>query len=96
MFTQDPITLRWKPGGGFYQLRIRPSVTAPAMCEAYGPGLRGAITDVTTSIHIVAKDNLGNPRDETGAEQVGPLSRRTPRSPSRPPSSYLGSNGTLK
>lgn len=70
---QDAITLRWKPGGGFYQLRIRPSVTAPAMCEAYGPGLRGALVDVVTSINIVAKDNLGNPRDETGAEQASTL-----------------------
>lgn len=69
---QDPITLRWKQGGDFYKLRVRPSVTAPAMCEAYGPGLRGALVDVTTSINIVAKDNLGNPRDETGALQVRP------------------------
>ena len=68
--TQHPVTLVWQQTSDLYQLRIRPSVTDPNMCEAYGPGLRGARIGVLTSINIVAKDELGNKRDETGATQV--------------------------
>ena len=68
--TQHPVTLVWQQTSDLYQLRIKPSVTDPNMCEAYGPGLRGARIGITTSINIVAKDELGNKRDETGATQV--------------------------
>ena len=73
---QDELTLEWLPGGSFYQLRIRPSVTDPNMCGAYGPGLRGALVDKTTTITVIARDELGNQRDETGNAQASSRPRR--------------------
>lgn len=70
--SQNPVSLAWIPDGDFYELRIRPSVTDPAMCEAFGPGLRGALVERKTTVTVVAKDELGNKRDEAGPAQVLP------------------------